>query len=146
MSLLDLELKWVDSKGIEVKDEEKEKLKSLCFESDYFVGMCYSDQEEMTLSRQKVWITTERKLVGKVKPIMKFFIIKNIWIEKYGVDILSNEWDFKDIKSLEDCVNDEKEELNYSIEQLKENKIFDNHRYWWKFDYNNGVVQLIEKL
>ncbi len=142
--LFDFKVDW--KKPEPYKDEVKEKLEKLKFDSGYFVNWCYDSDEEMTLSKTRVWFETQRRLVGKGKnQKVKFFLITKQWWELFN-DVLEMETDFKDIKSLEETLEYLKENIELAKEMIKKGIIFDGRRYWWKFEYVDKKLNLIEKI
>ena len=38
----------------------------------------------------------------------------------------------------------EKSDIIFAKEQISKGIVFDNHRYWWKFDYSDGLLRFVE--
>jgi hypothetical protein len=127
-----------------IPSEEQDKLSRLTFDSGYFVDLVYDEDLHMTFSKARVRLKGIRTFDKKGSP--RFFVEVSKWFEKFGGEIINDAWQGKDISELEAMVDSHKLLVDETKEQLAKGIVFDGHRYWWKFKYENGMVELIEKV
>ena len=138
--LYDLGLKFAGNNDF--KDELKEQLDKLEWESESFVDFCYNDCEEMTLTNV---ITKLKGIRIFEKNKTKFYLQRTSILEKFGIDEVSDSIKCKDISELEQLLQSEKDLIEWKIKIFKEGLIWDGRRYCWKFKYENKKLYFTKK-
>lgn len=127
-----------------IPSPESDTLSKLTFDSGYFVDLVYDEDLHMTFSKARIRLKAVRTFDRKGSP--HFFVDVSKWFEKFGGEIINDIWQGKDISELEAMIDSHKLLIDESKEQLAKGIVFDGHRYWWKFKYENGLVELTEKV
>ena len=145
VSLFDLNLKETDN-SIEFKDEMQKDLDRLRFESEVFVNTCYDENQDLTLSKQKITLIPIRSTKQDKNGKAKLFLMRHSWVEKFeDFDVFVDEIPAKDLNELEQIIQAEKENIEWYQELMKKGLIFDGHRYCWTFEYKDKKLKFLEK-
>lgn len=145
-SLLDFTADEPGMNEIPFKDEARDRLDKIVFDSGYFVSWCYDEDEDMTLTKTRVIMRGERKDVGKGKNLKtKFYLAREFWLEKFN-ETLVDDICCKDLNELEEILETEKGNIAFAKRLFEKGIIFDGRRYCWKFEYNGKKLILTEKV
>lgn len=144
ISLFDSGLKFKEGKALdEFKDETRERLDNLQWESPEKQTFAYNDDGDMFLTKMRLKLEGIRRLGKKGK---FEFLLERHFRYSHLEEVIEDEIPCKRIQDLEACFQGEQILFESDLE-LPENVLFDGHRYCWRFRKNeDGTISFTEKV
>ena len=138
-SLLGLELKFAAT-DIPFEDQLGARLERLAWQSEPFDSWKYDDNDEAVLIKATLHLRAVRTFPKKGAP--RLYLERRLQCSHLD-EPLGDLIRAADMSELEQLFETEKDQVEFSIAN---NAMFDGHRYWWKWQEENGKVIFTERL